>query len=114
MPTGLTSATRTTTKIPIWRYPSNIRGSPREAARTRGTRRLGTRRPVRRCPRRSYAIDEADQPVEEGEHRDRQGDLEKVGDGAAAAREDVCEEEHTSIVRPTPSGPHEVRCGPYT
>src|SRR6202012_1802501 len=62
----------------------------------------------------SYAIDQADEPVEECEHADRDRDREHVGKRAAAAGEDVCEEEHTSIVRPTPSRPHEVRNGPYT
>src|ERR1700710_639218 len=114
MPTGLTSATRTTTKSAICRYPSNIRGSPHAAARRRGRRRPRRRRRRRRCRRRSYPVDQANEPVEDGEHGDRDGDRKHVGEGTATAREDVCEEEHTSIVRPTPSRPHEVRGAPHT
>src|ERR1700709_1622803 len=108
MPTGLTSATRTTTKSAICRYPSNIRGSPPAAERRRGGQSRRGRRGRRRCRRRSYPVDQAKEPVEDGEHGDRDGDRKHVGEGTATAREDVCEEEHTSIVRPTPSRPHEV------
>src|SRR6185369_7014919 len=114
MPTGFTSATRTTTKRAICRYPSSIRGSPRAATRRRVRRRPRRRRRRRRCRRRSYPVDQADEPVEEREHGDRDRDREDVGEGTAATGKYVCEEEHNSIVRPTPSRPHEVIWAAYT
>lgn len=70
--------------------------------------------PLSEASGNSDTVDQVDREVEEGEQHDRDRNREGVGYRAPASGEDVGEDEHTSIMRPTSSSPHEDRGSTHT